>query len=140
MLTGHRVILRTVREEDLDGLFDLIADVRTIGDHWPLRIGSESEWRKKFHENGWWSEDFGRMLLTDRDGERLGYLNYYMPSHSYHGREIGEFKVFPVPQEALQDRKLTLAWDRPTDEEDLNWRQQSRVCEVWLLKQPRADR
>lgn len=93
MLTGHRVILRTVREEDLDGLFDLIADVRTIGDHWPLRIGSESEWRKKFHENGWWSEDFGRMLLTDRDGERLGYLNYYMPSHSYHGREIG-YRIF----------------------------------------------
>ena len=93
MLTGHRVILRTVREEDLDGLYDLIADVRTIGDHWPLRIGSEPEWRKRFHENGWWSEDFGRMLLTDREGKRLGYLNYYKPSHSYDGLEIG-YRIF----------------------------------------------
>lgn len=43
MLTGHRVVLRTFREPDLEGLYDLIADVRAIGDHWPLHIGSESE-------------------------------------------------------------------------------------------------
>lgn len=93
MLTGHRVVLRTAREGDLDGLFDLIADVRTIGDHWPLRVLSEPEWVKSFRENGWWTDDFGRMLLTDRDGERLGYLNYYRPSHSYDGLEIG-YRIF----------------------------------------------
>lgn len=93
MLTGHHVILRTVREADLDGLYDLIADVRTIGDHWPLQIGSESEWIKRFHENGWWTDDFGRLLLTDREGRRLGYLNYYSPSHSYQGLEIG-YRIF----------------------------------------------
>ena len=89
MLVGSRVILRTVRESDLEGLYDLIADVRTIGDQWPLRVGSESEWLKHFHENGWWTEEFGRMLLTNRDGRHLGYLNYYKPSHSYQGLEIG---------------------------------------------------
>jgi len=93
MLTGHRVILRTVRESDLDGLYDLLADVRVIGDHWPLQIGSESEWIKRFHENGWWTDDFGRMMLTDREGRRLGYLNYYKPSHSYHGLEVG-YRIF----------------------------------------------
>lgn len=92
MLTGHRVILRTAREGDLDGLYDLIADVREIG-HWPLKIGSESEWLKRFRENGWWTEDFGCILLTDRDGKRLGYLNYYESSHSYQGLEIG-YRIF----------------------------------------------
>ncbi len=51
------------------------------------------------------------------------------------GREIGEFKEFPVPSEAVKDRKLVLTWDRPTDEAALNWRQQSRIAEIWLLKQ-----
>ena len=51
MLVGSEVILRTVRETDLEGLYDLIADVRTIGDHWPLRVGSESEWLKGFQRD-----------------------------------------------------------------------------------------
>ena len=93
MLTGHHVILRTVREADLEGLYDLIADVRAIGDHWPLQISSETEWFKRFRENGWWTEDFGRLLLTDRAGRRLGYLNYYNASHSYQGVEIG-YRIF----------------------------------------------
>jgi hypothetical protein len=33
MLVGTNVVVRTAREADLDGLYDLIADVRTIGDH-----------------------------------------------------------------------------------------------------------
>lgn len=93
MLTGQRVILRTARQSDLEGLYDLIADVRTIGDHWPLRVGSEPQWLKQFDETGWWKDDFGRMLLTDREGRILGYVNYYMPSHSYQGLEIG-YRIF----------------------------------------------
>jgi len=93
VLTGSHVVLRTFREPDLEGLYDLVADVRTIGDHWPLGIGSESEWLRRFRENGWWTEEHGRLLLADRAGKRLGYLNYYKPSHSYHGLEIG-YRIF----------------------------------------------
>lgn len=93
MLTGTHVILRTFREPDLEGLYDLMADVRTVGDHWPLGIGSESEWTKRFRENGWWTEEYGRLLVTDLAGRRLGYVNYYKPSHSYQGLEIG-YRVF----------------------------------------------
>jgi hypothetical protein len=50
------------------------------------------------------------------------------------GRAIGEFKEFPVAPEHLTDRKLVLTWDTPTDEAHLNWRQRSRVSEVWLLR------
>jgi hypothetical protein len=46
---------------------------------------------------------------------------------------MGEFKEFPVSKEHLADRKLVLTWDRP-DESHLNWRQRSRLSEVWLLK------
>ena len=50
-------------------------------------------------------------------------------------RGFGEFKEFPVPKELFKDRKLTVTWDRPTGEGHLNWRQQSRNAEIWLLKQ-----
>ncbi len=93
MLVGRRVIVRTARDGDLDGLYDLIADVRTIGDHWPLTIGSESGWIKQFRDNGWWTDDFGRMLVTDLGGRVLGYVNYYRASHSYQGLEIG-YRIF----------------------------------------------
>jgi hypothetical protein len=49
--------------------------------------------------------------------------------------EIGEFVEFDVSPKYVADRKLVLTWDRPTDERGLNWRQQSRLSEVWLLKQ-----
>ena len=49
------------------------------------------------------------------------------------GRGIGEFKEFVVPSEALGKGKLTLTFDRPS-EPNLNWREQSRLTEIWLLK------
>ena len=48
--------------------------------------------------------------------------------------EIGEFKEFPVPANLLKDGKLKLTFDLPMDETQLNWRKQSRVSEIWLLK------
>lgn len=93
MLVGHKVILRTFRQPDTEGLYDLIADVREVGEHWPLGVASESEWLKRFREDGWWTDDFGRMLVVNREGRRLGYTNYYKASHSYHGLEIG-YRIF----------------------------------------------
>ncbi len=48
--------------------------------------------------------------------------------------KTGEFLDFPVPGKALKDGVLEITWDRPADEEDLNWREQSRIAEIWLLK------
>ena len=66
MLVGDRVIARTAREGDLGGLHDLIAVVRTIGDRWLLSVRSEFNWLKQFRDNGWWTEDFRRKLVTER--------------------------------------------------------------------------
>lgn len=69
---------------------------------------------------------YGQSLLK-ADGERLD------PSKDERG--FGEFKEFPVPTRLLEDRKLTITWDRPSGEGHLNWRQQSRNAEIWLLRQ-----
>jgi len=68
---------------------------------------------------------YGQAMLRI-DGERI------VPTLD--GKERGEFKEFPVDAKYLADRKLEITWDRPTDEGHLNWRQQSHVSEIWLLK------
>jgi len=49
-------------------------------------------------------------------------------------KEIGEFKEFLVPHTLYREGILLLTFDVP-HEPDLNWRVQSRLTEVWLLKQ-----
>ena len=66
---------------------------------------------------------FGKCLLSI-DGERV------LPSIDRAG--IGEFKEFPVPKKLLADGTLHLTFERPV--EHVNWRYQSRLSELWLLK------
>ncbi len=98
MLVGNRVILRPFRRSDLDGLYDLVADVREIGEFWPLGCISEARWFKRFDDTGWWSDEFKLFLITDREGRRLGQVNVYKASHSYHGWELG-YRIY-----RLEDR------------------------------------
>ena len=65
--------------------------------------------------------------MLNIDGERLGDPKDVA--------EMGEVRDYPVTPDHLKDRKLVLKWARPTDEGHLNWRQCSRLAEVWLIKQ-----
>lgn len=50
------------------------------------------------------------------------------------GRGIGDIKAFPVPKKLYQDGVIKLTFDVP-DEPGVNWREASRLTEVWLIKQ-----
>ena len=89
MLVGKNVILRPFRRTDLEGLYDLVSDVREIGEFWPLGCISEPRWLKRFDENHWWTDEFKILLITKRAGRRLGQINVYKASHSYEGWELG---------------------------------------------------
>jgi hypothetical protein len=75
------------------------------------------------------STGYGQALLRI-NGERI--------EPTVNGTQMGEFKEFPVAPRFVKNRKLVLTWDRPQNEEKLNWRRQSRLAEVWLLKNPGA--
>ncbi len=68
---------------------------------------------------------YGEALLR-ANGERLKPTKYE--------KGFEQFKEFPLPKELIKEGKLKLTFDKP-DEEHLNWRQQSRVTDVWILKQ-----
>jgi hypothetical protein len=48
--------------------------------------------------------------------------------------DIGEFVEFPVLAGLIKGGKLVLTFDPLPEEAELNWRKQSRLSEVWLLK------
>lgn len=52
-----------------------------------------------------------------------------------YSRELGELKVYRVPEAAVRSRRIALTFD-PIDERHLNWRQHSRLNEVWLIREP----
>ncbi|MFC4094282.1 alpha-glucuronidase family glycosyl hydrolase [Euzebyella saccharophila] len=68
---------------------------------------------------------YGEALLR-ANGERLEPTKYE--------KGFEEFKEFPLPKELIADGNLKITFDKP-DEKHLNWRKQSRVTDVWLIKQ-----
>ena len=68
---------------------------------------------------------YGEALLR-ANGQRLQPTKYK--------KDFEEFKEFPLSKDLIKDGKLKISFDRP-DEEHLNWRKQSRVTDVWVIKQ-----
>ena len=68
---------------------------------------------------------YGEALLR-ANGQRLKPTKYE--------KGFEQFKEFPLPKDLIQEGKLKITFDKP-DEEHLNWRKQSRVTDVWILKQ-----
>ena len=66
-------------------------------------------------------------------GEALTRINGSRVAATTYGKGIGEIKEFPVPRDAVQSGHIVVTWDLP-DEAHLNWREQSRISEIWLLK------
>ena len=71
-------------------------------------------------------------------GECLLKINGQRVAPSHYGREVGDIKEFPVPAELIRSGNLLLTWD-DINEEFLNWRKQSRVSEVWLIKETDSE-
>jgi hypothetical protein len=67
---------------------------------------------------------YGDALLRI-DGERVEPILY--------NKGLEEFKEFLVPQKFVSDGKIEVTFDQP-EESQLNWRQMSKVCDIWLLK------
>lgn len=68
---------------------------------------------------------YGDALLRV-DGKRLEPIVY--------NREAETFKEWIVPLSLTQDGQISVTFDEP-EESHLNWRKQSRISDVWLLKQ-----
>jgi len=67
MIRGKNVTLRTVRESDLDTLFDLLSDVQNRGEYVAWDLPTQAGHQKQFQENGFWGDHQGILLISASD-------------------------------------------------------------------------
>lgn len=89
MLVGDRVILRTVRPDELDLVYKLITDMSAKGPYWHLVAQSEYQFRQEYYQNGFWGEQEGRMLIMSHAEEYLGEILYFKGLDYQSGFEVG---------------------------------------------------
>jgi len=69
---------------------------------------------------------YGEALLRI-DGERV--------DPGVYNKELEAFKEFPVAGKYVCDGRIVVSFDEP-EESKINWRSKSKICDIWLLKQP----
>jgi len=67
-------------------------------------------------------------------GEALIRANGTRLEASLYNKELETFKEFKLPKELISEGQLKITFDRP-DEAHLNWRQYSKVTDLWLIPQ-----
>lgn len=80
------------------------------------------------------AEDGTYVVRSCGFGQALLRINGERVEPAIDGKAMGEIKEFPVAPKDLKGGKLVLTWDRPTNEGHLNWRNRSRLAEVWLVR------
>ena len=74
MLKGTKIILRTVREKDIETLYVLVSDIASRGEYFPHTLRSEVDFRKRFEKDGFWSEEQYSFLICDHADRILGSI------------------------------------------------------------------
>jgi RimJ/RimL family protein N-acetyltransferase len=88
MLQGENVRLRVIRSADLDLLQERLSDLSTRGDYFPIGLPSEPSLRSAFDKSGFWSENEGMLLITGRDGDVVGEIEFYPIADYLQGYEL----------------------------------------------------
>lgn len=77
MLNGEAVVLRPVREQDLEGFIRAHAEISNRGEFFPLGVQPEPVLRRQYAETGFWERDEGTLLIWDRDDVMVGHIEFF---------------------------------------------------------------
>lgn len=89
MIEGKKVNLRLFKEEDLDEYLEAINKYAEIGEFWPAYLMSETHVKKDFKNDGIWEEHRGRMLIEDKEKNKVGSIEFFKGIPYSEGYEIG---------------------------------------------------
>lgn len=89
MLKGKAIHLRTVRESDLEDLYDVLCDIENRGNYDTLGILSEPIFKKDFRDGGFWQENRGTMLILNKENSIIGSISFFKSIPYFNGFEIG---------------------------------------------------
>ena len=91
MIRGDKVVLRTVRQTDLETLFELLSEVSNRGNYVPWDLPTQTSHQKQFQENGFWGESMGTLLICAA-GQIVGTIAF-VKAGCYDALEVG-YTVF----------------------------------------------
>ncbi len=77
MLTGNNVILRTVRDTDVDQLYAYHLDIDNRGDYFPRGVLSQPAFRSHFQESGYWGKEDGMLVMASPSGDIIGHIEFF---------------------------------------------------------------
>jgi RimJ/RimL family protein N-acetyltransferase len=77
MLKGKSIILRLVRETDIEPLYMHHLDIDNRGDYFPRGVLSEPAFRKEFQETGFWSKEEGMLVIVSPANDILGHIEFF---------------------------------------------------------------
>ena len=89
MISGKLINLRVAKQSDLDELIPLISDTVEKGEFLNPNMVNEVMYKKRYQETGFWNEEFGMLIITDKDGRLLGDISYFKGVAYLPGFEIG---------------------------------------------------
>jgi len=77
MLTGEIVVLRLVQESDASLLWERHADIDDRGPFFPIGVMSRRRFMRHFEETGFWTDDEGMLVISDKDGVIVGHIEFF---------------------------------------------------------------
>ena len=77
MLKGKSIILRPVRDADIDTLYTYHVDIDNRGDFFPRGILAQPVFRQRFQESGFWEKDDGMLVIVSLSDEILGHIEFF---------------------------------------------------------------
>ena len=77
MLNGKTIILRPVRDTDIDLLYTYHTDINNRGAFFPRGIVAQPTFRNRFQEDGFWGKDDGMLVMVSPAGEILGHIEFF---------------------------------------------------------------
>jgi RimJ/RimL family protein N-acetyltransferase len=99
MIRGDGFALRTIREEDLEFLYNAVSDMEIRGPWVQIRMSPQPAFRKRFQETGFFSPDDGQLVIVDLvDTRRIfGMVGWFKPVFYADSLEIG-YQMLDVAQ------------------------------------------
>ncbi len=77
MLRGKTIMLRPVRESDIEPLYQFHLDIANRGAYFPVGVMSESVFRKQFTETGLWEKEEGMLVIVDLKDDIVGHIEFF---------------------------------------------------------------
>jgi [ribosomal protein S5]-alanine N-acetyltransferase len=79
LLHGERITLRPIRAADLDAMYAAHAEIRNRGAFFPLGVVSETTFKSRFAEHGYWQREEGMLVIESPQGEIAGHIEFFRP-------------------------------------------------------------